>query len=700
MLVQPRVTYPGVYIQEVASDVRTITPVDTATTGFIGRAKRGPVDRPVVCNGYADFDRIFGGLWLDSSLGYAVNDFFLNGGSKAVVVRLFHEDTTIVGGQTKAVLSLPSADPGALTVFAAVMAAAGTSGKQPPDLVTAATQASASVAAAVTAKTLTAANQTAANSVKDAVTTAAGLGTADALKAAAAAAAATFTADPAQTAAKAVSDAVAASVGASKGVPAIVSDAATARDSFLNDNNGAAAQAAAKAVFQAVEAASVSPTNDSVVAAARQAVLSTTGTPNPLLLEAAYEGAWGNRLAIRVSDLDARFLSNIANRYQVPAAELFNLSVRDLATGASEEFANVTVTAGPRQLDKVLAGESNLVRVNSLSTTRPAASTGVTWDDPANYTAVVATGQANDGAALDSNDFVGPGQEGAKQGLYAFKRYNDIVNLLCIPPYLSSGDVDGAVLESAASYCLEHRGLLIVDPPTSWNSKDKATAGPSDVMTVSQNAALFFPRIKKSNPLRDNQVEEFAPCGVIAGVMARTDATRGVWKAAAGLEARLMGVIEPSISLTDPENGELNPLGVNCLRRLPAAGNVVWGARTTVGDDRLADQWKYVPVRRTALFIEESLYRGTQWAVFEPNDEPLWAQLRLNIGTFMNGLFRQGAFQGKSPNEAYFVKCDASTTTQAEIDSGIVQIVVGFAPLKPAEFVILYIQQIAGGTAA
>ncbi len=256
------------------------------------------------------------------------------------------------------------------------------------------------------------------------------------------------------------------------------------------------------------------------------------------------------------------------------------------------------------------------------------------------------------------------------------------------------------MLEKAASYCLEHRGLLIVDPPTRWNSKDKAAAGPSDVMTVSKNAAIFFPRIRKSNPLRDNQVEEFAPCGVIAGVMARTDATRGVWKAAAGLEARLMGVIEPSISLTDPENGELNPLGVNCLRRLPAAGNVIWGARTTVGDDRLADQWKYVPVRRTALFIEESLYRGSQWAVFEPNDEPLWSQLRLNIGTFMNGLFRQGAFQGKSPNEAYFVKCDASTTTQAEIDRGIVQIVVGFAPLKPAEFVILYIQQIAGGTAA
>ena len=127
---------------------------------------------------------------------------------------------------------------------------------------------------------------------------------------------------------------------------------------------------------------------------------------------------------------------------------------------------------------------------------------------------------------------------------------------------------------------------------------------------------------------------------------------------------------------------------------MPAAGNVVWGARTLEGDDRLASQWKYLPVRRTALFIEESLYRGTQWAVFEPNDEPLWSQLRLNIGSFLHGLFRQGAFQGASPKEAYFVKCGSDTTTQADIDQGIVNVVVGFAPVKPAEFVVLYIQQI------
>jgi phage tail sheath protein FI len=196
--------------------------------------------------------------------------------------------------------------------------------------------------------------------------------------------------------------------------------------------------------------------------------------------------------------------------------------------------------------------------------------------------------------------------------------------------------------------------------------------------------------------MRDGQVEEFAPCGAVAGVFARTDAQRGVWKAPAGLDATLVGVPELSVPLTDPENGELNPLGINCLRSLPAAGRVVWGSRTLRGDDRLADDWKYVPVRRLALFLEESLYRGTQWVVFEPNDEPLWAQIRLNVGAFMQDLFRQGAFQGTSPREAYFVKCDKETTTQNDINLGVVNIVVGFAPLKPAEFVIIKIQQIAG----
>jgi phage tail sheath protein FI len=202
--------------------------------------------------------------------------------------------------------------------------------------------------------------------------------------------------------------------------------------------------------------------------------------------------------------------------------------------------------------------------------------------------------------------------------------------------------------------------------------------------------------LRLPDPLNDFTLRTFAPSGVVAGVYARTDGARGVWKAPAGVEATLTGVQGLVYKLTDAENGALNPLGLNCFRNFPIYGNVLWGARTLVGSDAEGSEWKYVPVRRTALYLEESLYRGTKWVVFEPNDEPLWAQIRLNINAFMQSLFRLGAFQGKTPREAYLVKCDKETTTQDDINRGIVNILVGFAPLKPAEFVIIKIQQLAG----
>jgi len=172
-------------------------------------------------------------------------------------------------------------------------------------------------------------------------------------------------------------------------------------------------------------------------------------------------------------------------------------------------------------------------------------------------------------------------------------------------------------------------------------------------------------------------------------------ANRGVWKSPAGVDATLRGVQGLEFMLSDREHGAMKQLGVNCLRTFPNTGPVVWGARTLAGADRLGSEWKYLAVRRTALFIEESLHRGTQWVVFEPNDEPLWAQIRLHIDTFMQTLFRQGAFQGATPRDAYFVKCDHATTTQSDINAGFVNIIVGFAPLKPAEFVVIRLQQMA-----
>jgi phage tail sheath protein FI len=208
--------------------------------------------------------------------------------------------------------------------------------------------------------------------------------------------------------------------------------------------------------------------------------------------------------------------------------------------------------------------------------------------------------------------------------------------------------------------------------------------------------ALYFPRVEIADPLNDFRLRSMGASGTMAGLYARTDTTRGVWKAPAGTEATLANVQRLDYTLTDSENGTLNPVAINCLRTFPLYGNVSWGARTLVGADQMASEWKYVPVRRLTLFLEESLYRGTKWVVFEPNDEPLWAQIRLNIGAFMHNLFRQGAFQGRTPREAYLVKCDGETTTQNDINLGIVNILVGFAPLKPAEFVIIKIQQLAG----
>lgn len=438
-----------------------------------------------------------------------------------------------------------------------------------------------------------------------------------------------------------------------------------------------------------------------------------------LTFEAANPGRWGESLRVTV-DVDVSVV--VALSMGLTSADLFNLTIIEMAPGGStEKFRNLSVKDSPRRVDKVLAGESRLLSWRGAYPASPpviaagddpigaaekalAAAKAAAPPVPATITAAetaLATAKAaavaNDGLALTLvSDFAPPSADINKLGLYALEQV-DLFNLLCIPPYQTSGDVETGLISVAAAYCEQRRAMLLVDPPAAWTSKALAKTGlGTGVGTTSKNAAIFFPRLMQPNPLHDNQSEAFAPCGAIAGVMARTDASRGVWKAPAGLEATLNGVSALAVSLTDMENGELNPLGLNCLRAMPGVGRIVWGARTMQGDDRLASEWKYIPVRRLALFLEESLYRGTQWVVFEPNDEPLWAQIRLNLGAFMQSLFRQGAFAGTMSREAYLVKCDRETTTQDDVNRGVVNILVGFAPLKPAEFVVIKIQQLAG----
>jgi phage tail sheath protein FI len=310
-----------------------------------------------------------------------------------------------------------------------------------------------------------------------------------------------------------------------------------------------------------------------------------------------------------------------------------------------------------------------------------------------------------DGSGLPgSGDLIG--DPALFTGIYALDKV-DLFNLLCIPdatraqagnPSALDSTVDpNAIYGAAIAMCDRRRSFLLLDAPPNVNTVSGAVDYKTSGLVVHDaNGAVFFPRLRLPDPLNSFQLRTFAPSGVVAGLYARIDSTRGVWKAPAGTEATLSGVQGLVYKLNDAENGVLNPLGMNCFRTFPVYGNVLWGSRTLVGSDADANQWKYVPVRRIALYLEESLYRGTQWVVFEPNDEPLWAAIRLNVTSFMQELFRKGAFQGQTPADAYFVKCDKETTTQDDIDRGIVNILVGFAPLKPAEFVIIQIEQLAG----
>ncbi|HEV7239335.1 MAG TPA: phage tail sheath subtilisin-like domain-containing protein [Thermoanaerobaculia bacterium] len=517
----PTLTYPGVYVEEIPSGVRTITGVATSIAAFCGFAPRGPIDKAVTITSWADYERIFGGLVSDYPLSYAVRDFYENGGATAIIVRTYKSAAGELGTITK--------------------------------------------------------------------------------------------------------------------------------DDFK--------------------------------------------------VEAASPGMWAKNLRMRVeSGTVAGITDQTATDVGVTdKAHLYNLTFRDTASGETETFNLVTSEDTPRRVDRVLAS-SRLVKL--VSTVDKIPTTHVAITDPAQTWTddTLSSKLDNPGDLKDSDAFWsgGIGTANPRTGLYLLDRV-DLFNILCLLPEKRGDSVDNNVWDDALNYCVKRRAMLIVDPRHDWDSVDDVTMPAFNISgTAARNAAIYFPRVLQADAMKGGMIDAFPPCGMVAGIMARTDETRGVWKAPAGIDAGLYGAAGLSVPLNDGENGQLNPLGVNCLRTFPIIGNVVWGARTMRGANLLADEYKYVPVRRLALFLEESLFRGLQWVVFEPNDEPLWSQIRLNVGAFMHTLFRQGAFQGGSPRDAYFVACDKTTTTQNDINLGIVNIIVGFAPLKPAEFVVLKIQQMAG----
>jgi phage tail sheath protein FI len=308
---------------------------------------------------------------------------------------------------------------------------------------------------------------------------------------------------------------------------------------------------------------------------------------------------------------------------------------------------------------------------------------------PANGTYLVGDGTVG-GSTLGAT----PGSDGTTpqdpEYLAAFGRLDTIqdVNIIGVP-----GIGSKAVVEGGAGYCQNRMDCFFIgDMNPIVDSKEAAQNFVNSLTVKSSYAAVYFPWLTMVNPTGGvPDPLPVPPSGFVAGQYARTDSRRGVWKAPAGTEANVTGAVGLIRQLTDAEQDTLNPLGVNALRFFPAAGIVVWGARTLA--TRADPEYRYIPIRRLAIFLEQSIYNGIQWAVFEPNDEDLWASLRLNIGAFMMTLFRQGAFQGTTPAQAFFVKCDAQTNPQDQINAGIVTVLVGFAPLRPAEFVVIRISQ-------
>jgi phage tail sheath protein FI len=287
-----------------------------------------------------------------------------------------------------------------------------------------------------------------------------------------------------------------------------------------------------------------------------------------------------------------------------------------------------------------------------------------------------------------------PGDAEHKKGLNALDAIRD-VNIVAIP---GIGSLD--VVATGANYCgLRGDCFFVGDTNSTDDTVEEAQAFMNGLTVKNSYAALYYPWLRMADPTVVSPTPiAVPPSGFVAGIYARIDSTRGIWKAPAGTEANVGGAVGLLSDTTDAQQDFLNPQGINVIRQFPASGIVIWGARTLATLSN--PEYRYIPVRRTTIFLEQSIYNGIQYAVFEPNDAGLWSSLRLNISAFMLLQFRAGAFQGRTPAEAFFVKVDETTTTQQDIDAGVVNILVGFAPLKPAEFVVLKLTQKTGQPAA
>lgn len=643
-------TYPGVYLQELPSGARTIAGLPTAVTAFVGRFARGPQNVPIRIFNQGDFERSFGGLDRDRETTYAVAQFFRNGGGDAVIVRV------APGGDASDVILQDDANATALTATAGQQigdASADNPGRWGDNL-----RIDVDYAASDPATEF---NLSVSEVRREA-------GRSLVLRT------------------EAFRNLVMTTTAPNYAVP-VVNDGST----MIQLTQGASANRPVPTGTQGFGGA------DPGAAAAGDSEIEMTVTTGA--------GAVTETLAIPAADMpatmgQARALLEGLIRAARPTDMMWSQASVQLAGGALRVLLGRTgADYDPEAVVSFADATGDLgVNIGLVG--------GDVTENVQQY--VVGSGSAAiafRGAATPGGDDTGAtalalaGSRAARSGIFALEAA-DVFNILCIPE-ASRLDGPGAitnltqVMAAAEPYCEERFAFLLIDPPPDVDTIDDALGWIGDLAAAGlrhRNAAAYFPRLRIADPLDGKRLRSVGPSGAVAGIYARTDGAFGVFRAPAGIVAGIRGVGGLDHRLSDPENGLINPEGLNAIRVFDNIGTVVWGARTLEGSNILSPDWRYIPVRRTALNIEASLLRGLQFAVFEPNDERLWAQIRLAATSFMSRLFRQGAFQGASPRDAFFVKCDAETNPQSDIDLGIVNVLVGFAPLKPAEFVILSLQ--------
>jgi phage tail sheath protein FI len=654
------VSYPGVYIQEVSGGARPIQAAGTSTAAFVGVAERGPIGEVRRVFNFTQFQSIYGGFLQNHYLAHAVFQFFNNGGAQCYVVRVVHDPvaqedkkptTATVTVQDRA--TSPSTPQDALKLSASSEGAWGNS--------------------------LEVAVRTAETDAENAFDL-------DVLWS-----------DGGPERPRLLETFPGLSMNPKS--PSYVESVVNGRSTYLRVKRNADST---NHIAGSIEGSRVSGTKDLLTPSQRKLQISMHG-----------DGFQEIDLTEELADVDLSKLGAIGGALQAairgtaplrastPAAAYANATVTLVGEGEATG-PRLRITSGQAQIDSTVevvgvddpkenaAGSlgfgARALSVHGSAEMRPRATKPARTyplGDAVTTPPISGFEKGEDGSTPTDVDYIN-----------AFKLFDGILDfsLLAVP-----GIGSEAVADAGMNYC-RRRPLsdcfFIADMAPHHDTLEEAQAWRDTITTPNSYGAVYLPWLLTLDPNGGPEPIAVPPSGFVAGMYAQTDARRGVWKSPAGTQANLAGAVGLVAELTDKEQGDLNthPKSVGVIRRFPGTGIVLWGARTLSSDP----EYRYIAVRRMAIFLRVSIFNGVQWAVFEPNDEPLWSQLRLNLNAFMMTLFRQGAFQGATPDQAFFVKVDAETTLQADIDNGIVNILVGFAPLKPAEFVVVKISQKAG----